>query len=312
MKTQAKTYAIKARRYIGQLDERRALFVDIKYSMEPAERCTDGSLVTWGTTDHGPRVSARRELSICGDVVGPLGSEGGGQNLDDLRALIDSGSGLAIYAADAGRLLEIWEKWHLNGMNPGCDHQKTGHYSDPKISGQVCPHSGYKYGTAWLFKAVPADVVEWLSDFCAKPNAEVPRSFVARALIEAEAKEAFSNPNMKDAREGDRHWSVRLIRRERAPSGLPVAYGKPAAVMVVPFTQGSAYRKPPTAQEVISCLVMDAASADASRSFEGWAGYLGFDPDSREAKRTYKAAQKQAASLRAFLGEELYREAMEG
>ncbi len=59
----------------------------------------------------------------------------------------------------------------------------------------------------------------------------------------------------------------------------------------------------PTLEDVLSCLISDAASVDSARSFEGWAEDLGYDPDSRSAERVYDKTVAQTAQLKALLGE---------
>ena len=53
-------------------------------------------------------------------------------------------------------------KWHLNGMNAGCEHQDD--WNNDRI-GEPCPVCGYKYGTKWLYRELPADVIEWAKTF---------------------------------------------------------------------------------------------------------------------------------------------------
>lgn len=53
-------------------------------------------------------------------------------------------------------------KWHLNGMRAGCAHQQA----DIKYEiGAVCEFCGYKYGSAWLYEPLPADVIGWAKTF---------------------------------------------------------------------------------------------------------------------------------------------------
>jgi hypothetical protein len=60
--------------------------------------------------------------------------------------------------------LQAWNRWHLNDMRAGCEHQRAlgwtkyeDHPSEP------CPTCGYKYGSRWLTEEVPADVLAFLS-----------------------------------------------------------------------------------------------------------------------------------------------------
>ncbi len=62
----------------------------------------------------------------------------------------------------------------------------------------------------------------------------------------------------------------------------------------------------PKAAEVLSCLASDAAGFDNAQSFEDWADEYGYDADSRKAEKIYKAVEKAAHRLRAFLGDSAY------
>ena len=54
------------------------------------------------------------------------------------------------------RIAEIWQRWHLNDMRAGCEHQRG--WTKERI-GQPCPVDGYKYGSAWLFEELPTDII---------------------------------------------------------------------------------------------------------------------------------------------------------
>lgn len=303
----------KGTKYLGEVSPGVAFHVKIEYEKKGPERCTDGSPVTWGTTGHGPRVSVRYELSICGEERGAFGMSGGGQNIDTLERA-DEWTSRAAPLEDLRRLAAIWRRWHLNGMKAGCIHQREGSYSDPAIANQICPESGYKYGREWLFEEVPSDTVEWLRAFLAAPSSgNPPLSFVERLGIEIAVREAFWNPNMDDdGRDpGRRHYSVRLTRYEDHRPGEPLRRYAKARRLTVPFTMGSALRRPPTADDVIECLVSEARSIEDSRDSDDWAENLGMEPG-RNARRDYNNTRRQAEKLRAFLGEQNYKDAMEG
>lgn len=97
-------------------------------------------------------------------------------------------------------ILSFWERWHLNDMRPGCEHQRALGWSDKPIDdtkptnayglhfeGQThpswnllgwvseeehpngllskpCPICGYKYGTAWKREEVPEYVIEFFKN----------------------------------------------------------------------------------------------------------------------------------------------------
>jgi hypothetical protein len=71
--------------------------------------------------------------------------------------------------------------------------------------------------------------------------------------------------------------------------------------ITVSFFQGAAHENEPTAADVLSSLLVDAAVEDYS-SFEDWCTDLGYDPDSRKAHRTYRGCLRMAPRVRAFCG----------
>lgn len=90
-------------------------------------------------------------------------------------------------------------------------------------------------------------------------------------------------------------WTVTLSWfGPEGKSGAPIS-------ITVSFFQGVAHEGEPTAADVLSSLLLDAAVEDYS-SFEDWAADLGYDPDSRKAARTYRGCLKMAPRVRAFCG----------
>jgi hypothetical protein len=79
--------------------------------------------------------------------------------------------------------------------------------------------------------------------------------------------------------------------------------------MTLTFSMGVAHAgREPKADEVLNCIASDSASIENARSFEDWAGELGYDEDSRKAEKVYKACQAQAEKAKALLGEVAYGE----
>jgi len=68
---------------------------------------------------------------------------------------------------------------------------------------------------------------------------------------------------------------------------------------------------PPTALEVLECLVSDAAGYRDATGFEDWAENYGYDTDSRAAEKTYKACKRIADRLGTFLTAEEWNAALE-
>jgi hypothetical protein len=72
--------------------------------------------------------------------------------------------------------------------------------------------------------------------------------------------------------------------------------------MTVPFNQGVAISREPTAADILNCLASDASSIENAGSFEDWASEFGYSPDSRKAEKTYNICRKQAEQLSRLLG----------
>jgi hypothetical protein len=60
------------------------------------------------------------ELAMSGSVWKPNRSDivSGGQNYDEIAALFPS-------SRKVGRMIAVWKRWHLNGMNAACPHQRA-------------------------------------------------------------------------------------------------------------------------------------------------------------------------------------------
>ena len=113
-----------------------------------------------------------KSLSITG-VVGPLPSGNALGSCGHFEHPIQIETYAQGWTAwEIQKLWALWDRWHLNDMRAGCEHQRAlgwtkydDHPSEP------CPTCGYKYGTAWLTEEVPQDVLEWLAEL---PRADKP------------------------------------------------------------------------------------------------------------------------------------------
>lgn len=73
--------------------------------------------------------------------------------------------------------------------------------------------------------------------------------------------------------------------------------------MEVPYHQGTAHVDPPTRADVIETLLDDSAGLHQDgETLAWWAEAHGYEPDSPEARRTYKNVKAQDRNLRALLG----------
>jgi hypothetical protein len=120
------------------------------------------------------------ELSISG-VEGPLDS---GNALGGCGQIVDGLTDIVAFAPGWNKTLmrefrSIWREWHLNHMVPGTPEQmaflKTtakgerqtydwavGTLRDAGLISVEYEGKPYRYGTAWLKKEVPADVIDFL------------------------------------------------------------------------------------------------------------------------------------------------------
>jgi hypothetical protein len=59
-------------------------------------------------------------------------------------------------------LLDVWDTYHLNDMQAGCEHQRALGWTYNEHPAEPCPECGYKMGTEWRTMPVPAEVIEYL------------------------------------------------------------------------------------------------------------------------------------------------------
>lgn len=127
---------------------------------------------------------------LCLSISGVIGPKSNGDCAGACGQMIDSvldydfinwktGFNLETYQ----KFISIWKRWHLNDLNPGCEHQRAENWGNKKVIidgeekitnwltqeehpegvlSKPCPVCGYKYGSAWLFEEVPAEVIDWL------------------------------------------------------------------------------------------------------------------------------------------------------
>ena len=142
--------------------------------------------------------------------------------------------------------------------------------------------------------------------------------FIASNRITMTAEQVDENPSMTDGFEGD-HWKV-VLTRKVLREGFDTFHGykgKLGAVqystrkLTTYFSKGYGHHgAEPTADEVLDCLSSDASCVDNARDFEDFASELGYDSDSRQAEKIFKARKHSAARLEKFLGSGLYQELM--
>lgn len=157
------------------------------------------------------------KLSISG-VIGPMrnGDARGsvGQIDADIRDAVDYNeikfvNGFTLELTN--KFLDVWDRWHLNDMRAGCEHQRAEEWHKKPIDsmkpltaygihfygqtnpsynalvwvrpnehpngllGQPCKVCGYQYGTKWLHEDVPDDVLKWLNEL---PDTDIKPAWV--------------------------------------------------------------------------------------------------------------------------------------
>ena len=129
-------------------------------------------------------------------------------------------------------------------------------------------------------------------------NFETLENFIARNRITMVCERADVNPDFgNDGRDMD-HWRVVLRLKAKTQTRSFSTF----------FSMYRGYNgATPDADTVLDCLASDASAVENTSGFEDWADEVGYSTDSRTAERIYKALQRNAKRLRAFLGEAEYR-----
>lgn len=253
------------------------------------------------------------ELSMTGEIWNAARTDiiQGGPCLDAVAGFFPDN-------ADVQKLVEIWRRWHLNGMRPGTReqlrHLDEFRVKDPlnqynrdcevleKASLLMVGPQNYKnfmYGHGWLVEPLPPEIVQEVRDICGRLSprqAEKPDDFASRNGITLEVKMVDENPNTEDRGANADNWKVTLKRGRQS--------------MTTYFSKGIGHEgKKPTAIEILGSLASDAQGID--RDFEDWCGDYGYEADPRKARRIYNVIVKQTERLKAFLGTELFETLME-
>ena len=153
---------------------KRSLKVDIEIEIRRSE---------WkGKTIDLENVSEKNVLAITGDVWNVKQSDVimCGQIQNEIRRWINENKFKELYI-DKDKLLkilEIWDRWHLNDLHAGTRRQRetikewrkknniTGYAFDKEVeylkSIGLYEDNGYRYGSAWLYEPLPSEVIEFV------------------------------------------------------------------------------------------------------------------------------------------------------
>lgn len=122
-------------------------------------------------------------FSMCGGAYTSNGGMGmGGQCCADLLKYFPNDN-------KAARMVEIWQKYHLNDRHPECEHQRELGWREMaseavSVDGKTksrgwlyevehesgllckpCPVCGYKCGSEWKYMPIPADIIEEIKNW---------------------------------------------------------------------------------------------------------------------------------------------------
>jgi hypothetical protein len=111
-------------------------------------------------------------LSICGSIWDSEKKdwESGGQNLDEIAKYLKDPNFKTIY--------KIWKEYHLNDMQAGTKKQTAAvnlwiNEGNKYEYDLVCEYlksinlyidRGYKYGSNWLYKSIPVEIVNYIKN----------------------------------------------------------------------------------------------------------------------------------------------------
>lgn len=101
-------------------------------------------------------------LSISGVVKPTRGGNAHscGQIHDSIKQALDQGYNTPQWNEKRlDSFVEIWKEWHLNDMQAGCKHQ-----TNDTVIGTLCKECNYSYGSKWLRKEVPINILRRLND----------------------------------------------------------------------------------------------------------------------------------------------------
>lgn len=234
-------------------------------------------------TIHHELIKEFKEVSISGSITG--GNHGShGQCIDEIaKEFSDDENVQAIH--------RVWSQYHLNGMAAGCVHQVGGSYGDDAMMKQVCPESGYKYGSKWLVRLVP----------------EVELVRLTNAVNELRGSKAPTHIEDFCTKHGVKIESVIQIDESKDAIEYRIKLARGKKTFVIPsFRMGREIKskfghpKKPGLNDVLQCLISDSRCASV---FEDFCSDLGYDEDSREAEKIFKAVELQTKQLKEFLGD---------
>lgn len=116
--------------------------------------------------------------------------------------------------------------------------------------------------------------------------------FIELNKLTANVEEVGENPNMDDPKWQARHYKVTIFSLKDGRK-----------YMTTYFSQGMGIEREPELRDVLDCLANDAQT---DGTFEDFCATYGYDTDSRNAERIYKAVIRNSNKLKRLLGENAY------
>jgi hypothetical protein len=116
-----------------------------------------------------------KNLSLTG-VEGPLPSGNClGSSGQIYYSLVDLTPARGFTKDMLSDLADIWNAYHLNALQAGCSHPREMGWKYSSHGARPCPVCGYKLGTAWKSKTVPAGVIKWLQSL---PDTDITPAWI--------------------------------------------------------------------------------------------------------------------------------------
>jgi hypothetical protein len=270
--------------YVGVKESYKKMYVELTINQESDTRTAQTTTLQ--------TIAAYKTLSICGN---------GGQNLEE-TADINSYKELFVTESDLNTIIDIWNKWHLNDMNAGTEKQQAFINEWKKLNkyeySEVCEalkevnlyiDNGYKYGSQWLVKPLPEEVITEITNIFEKynkpehaeqeTNKATYKNFEIKASYKGNKKAEWSEDNFNN-------HMVKVTNTETQQS--------------ITFEFWASIAEPELKKEydilnAFYCFVSDALAGNDS--FEDFCGNFGYDTDSRKAEKIHRKCKKSYEKL---------------
>lgn len=175
-----------------------------------------------------------------GDAIGSCGQIDGHLKLEDLTLM----DGWTI--EDVRRLFEIWHEWHLNDMQPGCEHQRANWNTTEEI--EVVEY-GLTTDAYQEIKQAKEDAIKRLIDTGRVEASDDLRALLALPWTRKEAPDADSVASGRYEVKKREKKMVGWVRPDEHPKGI---LAKPCEVCG--YKYGSQWKKKEVPEDVLEWL----------------------------------------------------------